>query len=263
MKYSFTNWLEYADFGLDPSKGKAAPEIRDTEEPLNPLNVEYVINSLKSTKLGTKSPLQNAFFGEVQWGEQDGALRLIFSPLGGLRVVVRKLIHDLEGEPAWICKKVVEIKNYFDQHPDRLAYELHEELIGMDYEGGLEAPSRDYKDLERLAIRIGSELRSNTTQRIFMYQGIRVVQENYKYIVHFGVTGMGVQRAGQKRLDQFAVFVEYNKTSGLIKITGNELGDVIDKHRWIYDPSNFIEHFSPYQKEDEIKNAILAHFNSY
>lgn len=262
--YSFNTWInEYADFGLDMTKRPADfPEMKNQEDPLHPLNIEYVIKSLKGKSLGEKYTIPNDFFGELQWGEQDGAVRLTFSPLGGIRVVLRKLTHNFEGDPIWICKEVIMVKHLFDEHPDKLAFKIQESLTEMDYEG-IDAPIADFKDLERLTIRLASDLRRKTTQKIFMYEGIRVVKENQKYIIHFGVTGMGVQAAGQKRLDQFAIQVEYSNKTGLIKIAGTELGDVINKHRWRYEPSEFVEYFSPAQKEEEINNSILSHFNCY
>jgi len=261
--YSFNTWVnEYADFGLDMSRRPKDPELVNQDYPLMPLNIEYVIKSLKGKSLGEKWSIPNDFFGELQWGEQDGSIRLSFSPLGGVRAVLRKLTHDLEGDPIWVCKKVIEVKHVFDEHPDKLTFKLQESLEKIDNQD-IDAPHPDFDNLERLVLRLAGDLRRNTTQKIFMYEGIRVVKENYKYIIHFGVTGMGVQARGQKRVDQFAIQVEYSKKTGLIKIAGTDLGDSIAKHRWIYDPSEFIEYFSPYQKEEEINSSILAHFNCY
>lgn len=260
--YGFNTWLEFADFGLDMSKRPTAPEIANQDDPFVPINIEYIIKSLKDKVFGEKYSIPNDFFGELQWGQEDGAVRLSFSPLGGIRVVLRKLIHNLEGDPIWICKEVIEVKHFYDEHPDKLSFKIDETLANIDYEG-MEAPTADFNNLERLVIRLASNLKRNTTQKIFMYEGIRVVKENHNYIIHFGVTGMGVQAKGQKRIDKFMIQVEYSKKTGLIKINGNELGDAIDKHRWIYDPSEFIEYFSPVQKEEEINNAILVHFNCY
>lgn len=260
--YRFNTWLEYADFGLDLTKRPQDPEMDNGDNPLMPLNVEYVIKSLKGKVLGEKYVIPNDFFGELQWGQNDGAIRLGFTPLGGLRVVLRKLTHNLEGDPTWICKKVIEVKHFFDSRPDSLSFKIDEALTHMDQED-IDAPARDFKNLENLTIHLASELRRKTTQKIFMYEGIRVIKENHTYIIHFGVTGNGVQRMGQKRLDKFCIQTEYSNKTGIIKIAGNELGDAIDKHRWIYEPSDFIEFFAPGQSEDIITNAILAHFNCF
>jgi hypothetical protein len=261
--YGFNKWLnEYADFGLDMSKKPKEPTMANEDQPLHPLNVEYVVKQLKGKQLGEKFSIPNDFFGELQWGRNDGAIRLTFSPLGGVRAVLSKLTHNLEGDPTWICKKVIEVKHLFDQHPDKLTFKLAESIEKIDQEG-IDAPLPGYKGLERLVIHMASELRRKTTQHIFIYEGIRVLNENQKYIIHFGVTGMGVQARGQKRVDKFCIQVEYSNKTGLIKVCGGDLGDVIDKHRWVYDQSEFIDYFSPAQPEEEIIEAILVNFNCY
>jgi len=257
----FNKWLsEYANFGFERESHKKKNEPQG-DLPLSPINLEAITKLLSRKAYGVKFPVNN-YFGEVQWGNSDGALQLKFSPLGGLNASIRKMIHTLKGERVWICKRVIEIKHTFDEHPDKLHFALDEILTETD-NAGLDAPSADYQGLERLVIQIATTLRSKTTQQIFLYEGIRVLKEDERYIIHFGVTGMGRQRAGQKRLDQFAVDVGYNKEDGIIKIAGNELGDTLDNYRWIYDPSNFLENFAPSQTPDEIKNAVLVHFNCY
>ena len=261
--YGFNKWInEYADFGLDMTKEPKFSNQPDGENPLDPLNIEYVVKSLKGKQLGEKFSVPNNFFGELQWGYQDGAIRLNFSPFGGVRAVLTKLTHNLEGDPIWLCKKVIEVKHLFDEHPDKLTFKLAESLNKIDMED-IDAPIPDYKNLERLVINMASELRRKTTQKIFIYEGIRVVNENHNYIIHFGVTGMGVQARGQKRVDKFCIQVEYSNKTGLIKVVGGDLGDRIDKHRWVYDQSEFIDYFSPGQPPEEIIEAVLVNFNCY
>ncbi|NIQ16415.1 MAG: hypothetical protein GTO02_19085 [Candidatus Dadabacteria bacterium] len=257
--YSFK---EYADFGLGIDKRPTEPQPKNQDYPLQPLNIEYIINSLKNKMFGEKYAIPNNFFGELQWGYQDGAIRLSFGPYGGTRAVLRKLSHNLEGDPVWICKKVIEVKDFYDETPDKLTFKIDESLSEMDHEG-IDAPNQGFKGLERLAIRLASHLRRHTTQKIFMYEGIRVVRENENYIIHFGVTGAGRQRRGQKRLDKFYVQTEYSNQTGVIKIAGTELGDKISQHRWILDPSEFVEYFVPGQPEDEINDAVLALLNCF
>lgn len=262
-EYKFKNWLEFADFGLDITRTpKPKSPVEQYDTPIDKLNVNYIIKSLKNHKFGEKSSIPNDFFGELQWGHTDGALQLIFSPLGGIRATLRKLIHDQEGAPTWICKKVIEVRHFFDEHPDSLSFLLQDSLNEMDHQG-LDAPMGDYNGLQRLVLNLASVLRRKTTQKVLVYEGIRMVKENIQYIIHFGCTGYGRQRAGQKRLDQFAIHCTYHPKEGTILITGTELGDTLDQYRWIYDPSTFMEYFVPTQHEDEITKAVLAMLNSY
>jgi hypothetical protein len=263
MNYSFQKWRtyrEWADFGFEKDKDTSVPEKND-DKPLNPLDVEYVSQLLKRRKIGVKES-KLCYFGEIQWGEGPGAIKLEFSPLGGLRVRILKQIPNLIGESMWICKKVIVIKNFYDEHPDTLIENLSGFLTEVDSQQ-LDTPSNTYDGLENLVLNMASSLLRHTTQKIFIYEGIRRLKENEDYIIHFGVTGMGVQRQDQKRLDQFAVQVTYNKKEGIIRVGGNELGSHIKNHKWEYDPSEFLEYFMPNQDYKEIIGSTLAHFNSY
>lgn len=264
--YRFKHWLEYADFGLGVNDKKQKKTIRDDDEgegPTQPLNIEYVVNSLKKSPIGSKFPMPNDFFGELQWGEQAGALRLTFTPFAGTRVIIRKLSHDLNGDPIWICHKVLEVKNLYDDSPDSLTLMLQDVLIEMDHQG-IDTPVADFKDMQRLVIRIAGKLRCKNTQNIFMYEGIRMIKPNEEYIIHWGVTGMGRQARGQQRVDQFAIHCTYSPKIGTIKVTGTEIGGKLDNYTWYYNqPSNFNEIFVAGQGGEEISHSVLTLFNTF
>jgi len=264
-KYKFKSWLEkrideIADFGLDQTK--VFKDIPDDNEPIMDLDVEYVTKLLKRNNFGIKTPIENGFFGEIQWGEGVGAIKVLFSPYRGLTVSIRKLVPSLIGEGIWICKKVFPVMNIYDHSPDSLVEELTDVIRETD-QNGIDSPTNAYENLESLVFNIAQKLKSESTQKVLVYQGIRLIKENEKYIISFNVTGMGRQRQDQKRLDQFQVHVTYHKNEGFLKITGDELGDKIGKHRWQYDPSQFDEKFVPTQPREEISEAILVLFNSY
>jgi hypothetical protein len=263
IDFSFKTWLnEWADFGLDKlPRGKQLLRIDPEEKPIQHCNLEYVCNQVSRHKLGIKEGTE-PFFGEVQWGKGPGAVKVSIGPFGGTHAIVRKQTTNALGETIWVCKKVLEINNYYDQHEDTLTQnilKLAEEVDGQS----IEAPVKDFNGLERLVLFMANELRRNTSQRIFIYEGIRKLEPNEHYIIHFGVTGMGVQRQDQKRLDQMQVEVKYDKERGFIKIAMNELGGPIRSHKWELDPSEFIEYYSPAQTKEEITGTVLSLLNSY
>ncbi len=264
-KYKFKSWLEnrideIADFGLDQTR--VFKDIPDDNEPIKDLNVEYITKLLKRRNLGVKIPVQDGFVGEVQWGEDAGAIKAVFSPYRGLTVSIRKLVPSLIGENLWVCKRVFPVYNIYDHAPDSLIEELTDVIKETD-ENGINSPSNTYEDLESLAFKIAQKLKTESTQKVLQYHGIRLIKENEKYIISFNCTGMGRQRQDQKRLDQFQVHMTYHKSEGFLRITGDELGDKIGQHRWQYDPSQFDEVFVPTQPTEEIAEAILQLFNSY
>jgi hypothetical protein len=263
IDFSFRTWLnEWADFGLDRlPRGKVLDRPDTEEKPLQPLNIEYVCNYLGKHKLGVKEAYE-PYFGELQWGTGPGAIKLVFGPWRGLRAVIRRESIDIKGQKKWLCKKVLEVRNYYDKHEDTLTQNLLKLLEEVD-KGQIEAPDKDFNGLERLVLHMSHELRRNTSQRIFIYEGIRRIVTNEHYIIHFGCTGMGVQRLGQKRLDQLQLEVRHDKESGFIKVTLQEIGDKITSHGWKIDPPQFTEYYSPAQPREEIIGTVLSLLNSY
>jgi len=225
------------------------------------LNIEYVTKLLRRRSLGVKMPIEG-YVGEVQWGAGAGAIKIVFSPYRGLTASIRKLVPSLMGEGIWICKSVFPVYNIYDHSPDSLIEELTDVVKETD-ENGINSPTNTYEELENLVFKIAQKLKSESTQKVLTYHGIRLIEENEKYIISFNCTGMGRQRQDQKRLDQFQVHVTYHKNEGFIRVTGDELGDKIGKHSWQYDPSQFDEKFVPTQPKEEIAEAVLQLFNSY
>lgn len=264
-KYSFKDWLsnklyEYADFGFD-LQNKDVPKNLEDENPEVRLNIEYVCDQLSRTNLGIKEAL-DTYFGEVQWGNNIGAVKVVFGPYGGLRAAIKKLCVDLKGEEKWVCKKVVEVKEKYDRNADSLIQNILKIAEIVDRQQ-IDAPDANFKQLENLVLHMASVLRRTNKQKILIYEGIKKIKENEHYIIHFGCTGMGVQRQDQKRLDQFQVVVRYFPQEGYISVNGQELGDKIKSHKWIVEPAEFTEFYMPHQPKDEIIETILIHLNSY
>ncbi len=259
-KCSFKDWLEYANYGMDVDKKKSqSPEYDET--PIKNLNIEYVVKDLQKNKLGLKEAI-NSFYGECQWGKQPGAIKLTFSPYAAARAVVRKLATDLKGESVWVCKKIIEVLNRFDKRPDTLSAIMWNVLKETD-NGMIDAPYGQWDKLENLVLKLAHELRVRDHTGVLLFEGIRRLEENKHYIIHFGCKGMGVQRRGQQRLDQFQVECRYFPDNGYLKVTGNEIGDTIAKHDWKISPSQFSEYYMPSQPVEEILESVLVHLNSY
>jgi len=252
---------EIADFGFKMQTGPGKPLLPDGDKPLKPLNIEYVIDDLLRYNLGIKEAISD-YFGEITWGNEQGAVKLTFGPYRGLYAVIHKLTTNLKGESVWICKKVIEVKNMYDEKADTLIQKLFTLAEEVD-QTEQDSPSGDYKDLEKLTYRLSSELQRKTTQVVLFLQELRRIKRDEHYIIAFGCKGNGVQRLGQKRLDQFQVDLNYSKEEGLIRIVGNEIGDVLSMHRWVIDPSQFNEYFCPTQEIQEICVNVLGHLNSY
>lgn len=257
----FKSWLkltEYANFGFETKKEQPKPDLDD--KPTHLLDLKHIIEDLKNQKLGLKEA-DNRFFSELQWGDHPGAVKLTFSPAGGLRATIHQLTTDLRGQPRWISKKVIEVKNNYDTKPDSLIETIRKDLLEIDKEN-IPSPSEDFKKLENLVVDLASSLKKSI-KKLFIYEGIKRLVPHEHYIIHFSCTGTGLQRRNQKRLDQFQVEVYYDKKAGTIRITGNDLGDKISKHSWKLEPSEFNEFFTPSQPSKDIIDVIKTHVSCY
>lgn len=259
-KLCFRDWLlEMADFGFDNSR---PPFNRNSgNDPVYPFKLQYVIDQLRKHPVGKKTA-HEGFLSDAHWGDGFGAIRVNFTPAGGLRASVQRLTSDSQGKAVWICKRVVEINQYKLRFPDALVSELIDAAREIDRED-IEVGVTNFKNLEFLTKRLSNYLDRKMTQTIFIYEGIREVKADREYIIHWGVTGMGVQRQDQQRLDQYQVVVKYNEDTGLITIASLEVGGPIQGHKWQVDPCDFFELFSPSQPLSEICDSVLVHVNSY
>jgi len=246
-KYKFKTYCEFADFGFRHDQTQA-PKNDPDPGVFKPLDVEYITKSLLRLKSTTKK--QERFAGELLYGEGVGSVRLQFTPFGGLKAIIRKLTKDLHGESVWICKRVVEIRHLFDDHPDKLTHEL-DKVINEVAGEGIDSPSNTFEETERLVLHMASKLRTARGD-LFFYEGIRRTKENADYTIHFGLHGMGVQRRGQKRVDEFCVRVVYRQDKGYIQIIGQEVDGPLGRHDWRIDQAQWNEIFMPSQPMEEI-----------
>lgn len=260
-KLHFRNWLlnEVADFGFDRSR--PAFDRNAGEKPIYPFRLEYIRKVLRSHKVGNKEA-HEGFMNHVHWGSGFGAIRVNFTPFGGLRASIRRESVDAQGQAIWLCKKVIFVNDYYLKYPDALAMDILKDVELIDKEA-IEVGVSNYRNLESLTRRLATYLDRKMIQRILMYEGIREVRADREYIIHWGCTGMGRQRQDQKRLDQFQIVVRYDEETGLIQVVGQEVGSPIQSYNWSADPSEFIEYFSPTQESVEICDSILTHLNVY
>lgn len=257
------SYKEWADYGFAQPIDDRKPKQDTHDKPMVSLQIDYVTDQLRKIGVGIKEARKDDFAGDIHWGDGPGSITVNFSPFAGLRATVKKITNDLHGESTWICEKVIRIWDY--ENPDRIIDTITESVREVD-KGNLPSPSKEYDKLENLAIEIASKINRHpgyTGKPIFMYNGIRVVNQNEQYIIMYDITGMGRQAAGQTYVHQYQVFVEFDKHKGFIKITGNNLADKLSSWTWQYQPSEFCEYFSIQQERKSICECVANLIRSY
>lgn len=259
----FKKWLLKEDiFGFEK---KIKPNQKEPDNlPIVSIDIEVTMNKLLQNKLNSQIPFSN-FINEIQWGKENGAIKMVISPLGSFKSIIRQLTTDLEGNKIWICKKILPYKDL-----NKANIEIDEKLADLIFEDvekiskkTVESPISDYKNFKNLVLKISKECqREKIIPEIFIFRGIKEINNNH-YIIFFECKGQGVETPGSGRLEQFLIEMIYDKNKGTIRSYGHDVQSRTKGHSWTPQPSEWDEYFSPAQPAEEITNCICRALSTY
>ena len=275
---SFKNWIitEHNDifgankprkgdiFGFDRPKHQnplGTPGPNKGDLPVDAVDSQIIMAELARHPVGSKEPKWVDSEG-VTWGNgESGTMQVELSPWGSYKVTIRRKILDLEGEEAWICKRVFPIiESDNDKNEEKMALQLIEELEKMDGEM-IEMPKHDYHELEKLVLSLGSKVRRFSPE-IFLFDGIKQISEN-NYLIHMSLRAGGIEAPDSNRVVQFNIDLSYDEKKGLIRCFGNDVTTPTAGYAWRLQPSEWDEYFASTQKKEEIEDAIIAALKTY
>ena len=278
MTTTFREWLAKTPedlFGIDPDQNISQEERRmrraeNYDTPGNTLSPTLLMSELmKMGPINNKAP-QRIWNDVVGYGdhERPGALMATMTPAGSIRINVRKLAMDLEGNKVWTLKKVISLVDQIDQK-DRgniaetgLAYEYHEAIEKID-SANIDAAKNDFKNTEHLALKIAAIARRQHPA-VMHYAGIRKHEENhYQIYFQYRGHGQGGDTPRQSTMEQFDIHVKYYTSRGVIRSWGSEVQSPKRGHRWKLMPSEWDEYFMPTQPMQEIAEAVIQSFLAY
>jgi hypothetical protein len=267
MHRTFKNWLvsEGKDiFGFENTRA-IAPSKKADEGPVVPISADIIMEYMMCMVIDGQESFSN-YHDHVQWGRYPGAVQMVISPLGSFKSIIRKLSTDLLGESVWVCKEIIPYKNMLhasERLDENIAEDVFEK-IEEHWKGELETPSREYKGLERLTLRVAeASRRKGIMPEIFVFRGVRMVEKDRHYNIHFELSGQGVEAPGSARVEQFSIEMAYDKESGMVRSFGHDIQSSIKGHQWYPQPSEWDEKFCPSQKDAEIVSAICAALSTY
>lgn len=257
----FKNWLITEDiFGFEDTPQVIIQKPKD-ENPIHNVSSDFIISELAKFNIGLKRPVRG-WHSIVEWGEeQPGALKVLVSPLGSTKIIVRRLTHNLLGEKVWVCKKIIPLRESYKNQEMDIALDLRENLLTFDKEL-LDTADKEYKDFGKLVTEIAVLARRNTPQW-FIYQGVRKEQDDNHYIIHFDVRGQGVEAPTSQRVEEFCVDVSYRPSTGMVRCFGYEVDSPTRRHLWSCRPSEWDENFTPSQPILEIASSIANALSIY
>ena len=268
-RLSFSYWLvnEMADYGFEgvSSQIMGGTDIMKGDELFKIIKPSVIISELlQMPSLGQLEGVQ-LYNDEIQWGTEPGALKIEMSPLGSMRVVTRRLTKDLEGNNAWVCKKVHPIQDYKDQdHEVKIANHVYENLTKINEED-IDSPDKDYNEIERLAQKLWYTTKKQHPSYIMFPTQLRKQDENYyKLVYEFRGQGVGAPHNGKTgRAEQFNIDLIYYPKKGMIRCFGYDIDSSSRERKFYVQPSEWDEMFSPKQEDNDIVENIVKLFLQY
>lgn len=267
-KLSFKHFLEFANYGFDDAASNhimGGTEVMQGDSLFSKFNTNLIIEELvRLPPISTHDGVQ-IWDEAVQWGTEPGAIRVSASPLGSLRLMTRRLAKDLHGESIWLCKDVLPIKDFYDQHKEiDLAHKLHEKIEHLAQQP-LEAPDNNYEETERLAWKLWHVAKKRHPSYIMFPVTLRRQDENYyKLVFEFRGQGAGSPYNGKTgRAEQFNIDLIYYPKRGLLRCMGYDIDSSMRERKFYVQPSEWDEAFSPKDDENLIIENIIKLFLQY
>ena len=264
---NFRNWMvsEGKDlFGFDRRKDPEIKKDRD-DMPIDPIDADTIMESLMSRKIDDMEAFSN-FHDQVQWGRNPGAIQMVISPLGSFKSIIRRLQDNLLGERVWVCKKVMPYRDLLNAKisSEQDMTDIMFEAIEKCGAGEMEPADREYSGLEKLTLRVAGDARKEAIKpELMVFRGVRMVEKDRHYNIHFECRGHGVEAPGGMRLEQFSIDMAYDPNAGMIRSFGYGIQSPTRQHLWQVQPSEWDEIFSPHQNEEEIVSCICSAFSTY
>jgi len=256
----FKNWLEYADYGFEKKQAGDNVDLTiNREAPVHRFDVEELFTYLAMRKLGPHKP-KARFVNEMVWGEDAGATRVRLN--GDLQLYLDKKGVDLEGNVRWLTHKTLQInRDGYGGYEDMVANEVFEHIENIYYQP-IDVPCGEFKELERLVIRLAEKM-EKVAPEIFIFENITKMDDN-RYLVSFSFRGAGVGAPDQLKCNQNITEVIYNPSTGTIRIFNSNLesrtgGGV----SWSLGPVDHDFCFFPSQDQNEIIEVMAVPIKFY
>lgn len=256
----FKHYLEATDiFGFDKEKSYETGDDNMLSKPVNKFDIELMMELLERKSIGNQIPFSR-FVNEIQWGSQPGAIRLEVDT--GLTFYIKRLGVDKTGNPRWCTKRMFQLnRTGYGGLEDSVSQEIYEHL-NKYYQGRLDAPTDDYKDLNSLVTHVYDKMK-RVAKDIFIPEGIKKLNDD-AYILTMGVRGHGLQAQDQRRVEQNQTMIAYDRDQGTIRIFNYNIESPVGKgHEWKLMENDLDIYFFPTQSRDEISECLAIHFKYY
>jgi len=268
MILEFQSWFNKTPEELYGYGNKSQKVDKSYEQnPLEYLNsVELLNNMQKFGGIGTKLPYR-ANSSVLEFGDGLGKFLISVSPLGSYKIILRRYVKNLKGEPAPICKRVYPLVNDYKHlsginDEDKLASYIYDQISKInDKNLDFCKESFNKEDFFKLVVKLAEKVRQNHPPVMIFEEVVRI--DDYNYIISLSYRGAGNGLPMWRRALQFQIHLQYIPSLGLIRSWGNEVSTSAKFIKWDLQPSEWDEVFATSQDFGEIIENIMRIFSTY
>jgi hypothetical protein len=174
--YGFTDYM-------NPKQGIPNDDDQNYQQSaMQVMRIDSMMNELVSLGDVHGNAPNRMFENQINYGNQPGAIQVVVSPYGSLKIQIRSLVNDNLGNPSYILRKCIPLVNDFNHFKTKIGEDA---VAGYVYDQALkfskmklEYPIPKYNDLETLIKYLAARLREQHPL-IMMYAATYRENDNY------------------------------------------------------------------------------------
>lgn len=270
MILEFQSWFNktpeelYGYNNTSPQKNEKDPYENN---PLQLLKSEELLDNMQRFgSIGSKMPYRSNS-SVLEFGDGLGKFLISVSPLGSYKIILRRYVEDLKGQPAPICKRVYPLVNDYKHltginDEDKLANYIYDQIKKIN-DKNLDYCKKDFskEDFFKLVIKLAEQVRQNHPVVMIFEEVVKI--DDYNYTISLSYRGAGNELPAWRRALQFQIHLQYIPSMGLIRSWGNEVSTSKKSTEWELQPSEWDEVFTTSQDFKEIIENIMRILSTY
>lgn len=268
-KLLFAEWLGKTPesmFGFFQTKVSSRKPFY-LEQPIEEFKTGLCLKELVNFGKVNEKEAKRSWDTEVFYGEGVGKLLIDVSPFGSFKIIIRRFIHDLQGNLTGICRYILPLVNDFnhrgpnDPTEIRIANKLHNKLEQIDREELPVCSNNKNKEFEKMVYKF-NEIVKLEHPEIMFYERMQKKDEN-NFLISFSYRGFGNGLPNSQKAEKFLINMQYLPEQGLYHSWGYEVVSKMVTRTYLPTPSEWDEYFCPSQPAENIVKSIHNAFMTY
>lgn len=262
---NFKNWILTENFKDIFGFGKSKIEKKDSFDERFVTKPNLIMKSLLKRNLSGKESILN-FNNELVWqNDTNDKIKLLITPYGSLRAVIKRINRNKIGEEIWITKYVhllidSDKKINEEDEADKL-FNVIEKINDDEIDSSI-------KDInfEKYVLKIAESLKMKRPCKWMVFDKVRKVKENY-YIICFNMTGSGLESSAgsgpSNKIEQYQINLIYDEKTGVMRCFGTSIESSKKTSQWKNGIPDWDENFLTSQRFEEVLSCIFNSLKSF